>query len=247
GTARILEALKKIKRPKYTKLVLGLSDITALHVFLNQDWGWPTLHAPVLARFGAGRAGKKEVREVLEVISGYRSEIVHPLRPLNMKARRFKSKVSSPVRGGNLIVLQSLIGTDVHPKTKGCLLFLEEVGERGYRVDRALNHLWRAGVFEGVRGVILGDFVGGDEPSGKNFVTLALKEFAAAADFPVWGGIRSGHGPLQRPVAFETPTIIERVGGKIIMTQQTGSRRRTDLTKPSRGLSDGRPIPKGRA
>ena len=223
GAARTLGYLQEMKRPSVPKLFIGLSDITALHLFLNQVWGWPTLHAPVLTRMGMRKGPPKEATEILEVVRGERLEIRHALIPMNAEARRSKV-LEGKVRGGNLTVLQSLIGTETHPQLRGRFVFLEDVGERGYRVDRTLNHCLRAGIFDGVRGVLLGDFVGGDEPGGQNFVSRALKEFSNQVSFPVWGGIRSGHGDLQRPVAFETDSALEKIGSKFFLTQATGAR-----------------------
>ncbi|MBX9767442.1 MAG: LD-carboxypeptidase [Bdellovibrionales bacterium] len=222
GAARILDAVVKLPRPRQTKLFIGLSDITALHVFLNQKWGWSTLHAPVLARMGMRRGSEKETKELMSVLRGTQNQIVHRLVPMNAKAKAHKTSAKGVVRGGNLTVLQSLVGTKVHPHFKGCFVFLEDVGERGYRLDRTLHHLVAAGVFDGIKGIILGDFIGGDEPSGKNFVKLSLKEFAAEATLPIWSGIKSGHGALQRPVAFETPSLLKNEDGRFSLIQPTG-------------------------
>lgn len=223
GSARILQYLDGVQRPRISKLFVGLSDITVLHLFLNQRWGWATLHAPVLTRLGMKRGSVSEVREVLQVIRGETTEICHRLVPLNPRAKGTRT-LEGKVRGGNLVVLQSLIGTEVHPKLRGHFVFLEDVGERGYRLDRVLNHCMRAGIFEGVRGVVLGDFIGGDEPDGKNFVKRALRDFSQEVPFPVWTGIRSGHGDLQRPVAFETESVLEKVGSGHFLIQETGVR-----------------------
>lgn len=222
GTARILEAVLHLPRPKVAKLFIGLSDITALHLFLNQRWGWSTLHAPVLTRMGMKRGSARERKELLAVIRGTQTEVVHRLKPLNSKATLQKANIRGVLRGGNMVVLQSLVGTSVHPKFKDCFVFLEDVGERGYRLDRTLHHFSAAGVFDGIRGIILGDFVGGDEPNGNNFVWRSLKDFARQSKFPVWAGVKSGHGILQRPVALETLSLLKTEAGHSVLIQPTG-------------------------
>jgi muramoyltetrapeptide carboxypeptidase len=223
GSARILNALARLPRPQKMKILIGLSDITALHFFLNQEWGWPTLHAPVLTRLGMNRGSAKETKEILDILRGRQTEIRHRLSPMNSRAKKFQKTLRAPVRGGNLTVLQSLVGTRCHPDLQGRILFLEDVGERGYRLDRTLHHLLAAGVFRGIKGVVLGDFIGGDEPNGKNFVKQSLDEFASQMDFPVWSGIKSGHGTIQRPVALETPSQVQKSDGTFFLIQATGA------------------------
>jgi muramoyltetrapeptide carboxypeptidase LdcA involved in peptidoglycan recycling len=96
------------------------------------------------------------------------------------------------------------------------------VGERGYRLDRTLTHMLAAGIFDGIKGIIFGDFVNGDEPNGKNFVQRTLKDFADSVRFPIWSGIKSGHGHVQRPVAFETPSVVKKSGRRFSLIQETG-------------------------
>jgi muramoyltetrapeptide carboxypeptidase len=124
GTQDLLPALSR-KRKAQDRHLLGLSDITALHVFANQFWGWQTLHAPVLARIGSGRATKKESAELFELLNGTRSNITfEKLCPLNRAAGKTRKTFRGKVVGGNLCVLEALIGTPFQPQTRGRILFL---------------------------------------------------------------------------------------------------------------------------
>ncbi len=212
GSMRLVPKLLKLKKPSRKKLFLGLSDITTLHLFLNQVWGWPTIHGPMLDRLGSRPPPPKYQRELKDLLTGRNSEIhFSNLKPMNAAARK-KPKMRGKVTGGNLITLQSSIGTKIQWQTRNKILFLEEIGERGYRVDRVLEHFRQLGLWNKPKALVLGDFTGGAEPTGKDFVPRVLKEFAESQSFPIYKGIQSGHGVIQRPVPFGTESILQSHG-----------------------------------
>lgn len=209
GSIRLIPELMKMKKPKGPpKLFIGLSDITSLHVFLNQEWGWPTVHGPLLDRLGKGTAKAQFVRELRRFVFGQADEIVFSgLKPLN-KAARDKKSVRGQVSGGNLITLQSSLATPAQWQTKGRILFFEDIGERGYRVDRVLEQFEQAGLFKDAKAIVFGEFTEGNERDGKTLVPAVKKRFAEAMKIPVFMGLKSGHGIIQRPVPFETSAIL---------------------------------------
>jgi muramoyltetrapeptide carboxypeptidase len=206
GANRLLPLLARLKKPKAAKLFVGISDVTSLHVFLNQKWGWPTLHASLLDRIGDGRLPRPLVEETFQILQGQKKQVEFTLlQPLNDKAKSSRGLKGSLI-GGNLMTMQSLIGTAAKPVCKGKLLFLEELDERGYRVDRMLEHLRQAGVLKGVKGVLFGHIIGGNEP-GKNesLASLAVQRFATVnGGIPMWKGIESGHDVNIRPLPLGT-------------------------------------------
>lgn len=213
GSIRLLPRLKKLRAPRQAKLFVGLSDITSLHLYLTQEWGWSTIHGPMLDRLGKGGTAPRFVRELHEVVSGEQADIVFAgLRPLNELAAR-RAVIRAPLSGGNLITLQASLGTPFAWRTRGQILFFEDIGERGYRVDRVLEHFAHAGLFHGIRAVVFGDFTGATDPDGKDRVPAVLRRFAQVMRVPVLKGIQSGHGPIQRPVPFATRATL-RLGEK---------------------------------
>jgi muramoyltetrapeptide carboxypeptidase LdcA involved in peptidoglycan recycling len=86
---------------------------------------------------------------------------------------------------------------------------LEEIGERGYAVDRLLMQMKNAGCFNKVKAIVFGDFTGGDELDGRNLVNYALKQFAEENAIACFKGLKTGHGKLQLPVPLNTKAIIE--------------------------------------
>lgn len=214
GSARLFDELAKLKKPKEKKVLIGFSDITALHQFFTTEWGWPTLHASMLDELSKKDANPKEVKEVFDVLQLKRKELMfRGLRPMNEKAQK-KGVIRGSMIGGNLTVLASLAGTPYLTPARNKFVLIEELSERGYRVDRMLNQLRQARYFEGAKAIIVGDFLGGAERDGKFVWKQVLKEFAHEIKIPMFAGLPSGHSAYQRPLPFNTKAKIT-VGKKI--------------------------------
>lgn len=226
GSNRLVPMLAKLKKPKEPKLLIGISDITSLHVFLNQEWGWPTLHGPLLDRLGRNLIPPKLENELHGILFGAQKQVsFKKLKPLNQAAREVKD-LKSTIVGGNLTVLQSSMGTPWQINTKKSLLFVEDIGERGYRIDRMFEQFRQAGLFKGAHGLILGDFIGGEEPATKkNNFKLVFKRWSQDLDIPVFAGMEAGHGVIQRPVPFNTPCVLDVVNGKGHLVIESGGRK----------------------
>ena len=106
------------------------------------------------------------------------------------------------------MVISSSLGTPSQLKTKGRILFLEEVGERAYRIDRCLQHLKQAGLFNAVEAVVFGDFINCLEIDGKDLVPQTLQNFFKDLKIPAFKGLQAGHGEIQRPLFFNTQTVL---------------------------------------
>jgi muramoyltetrapeptide carboxypeptidase len=208
GSLKLLPHLAKIKRPRQCKLFLGLSDITSLHLFFNQRWDWPTLHAPIVTRIGRGDLPVKSINELKKIITGEITEQEFILKPLNTKAQLVK-KLSGNIVGGNFATLMASIGTPFQWQPKNSILFLEDVGERAYRLDRLWEQLEQTGLLYQAKAVLLGDFTDAHESDGKSFVPNFIKERAKASKIPIYSGLPVGHGMIQR-------TLSLGVTGKIV-------------------------------
>lgn len=221
GAIRLSAHIAKWKAPKKAKLLIGYSDVSTIHQHLNQFWKWPSLHAPLLSTLGAGKITPNDVTELRELLSGVRTQVQYSgLQPMN-KAAEKKHVINAPVYGGNLMVVNSTLATPLQANPKG-ILFFEERGERGYRVDRLLMQMELAGMFRDAKAVVLGDFIGGLEPDGKDMVTPVLKRFAENQKIPVFAGVPAGHGDIQKPVFFNTSATL-RCGDEGILTISSGS------------------------
>lgn len=194
GAWPVADELTKIKPPKTSKIFLGSSDITAIHLAVMQSWNWPVLHSPLLGRLANPKMPKVEWNCILSTIldTHYRLRITTGLKSLNKK-----DTVVAPVTGGNLSLLATSIGTPWEVQTKGKILFIEEIGERAYRIDRMLYQLRAAGKFENIKGLVFGDFTECIEPNKKELWQEVIKRNFSHAPFPVVEGVRAGHGSIR--------------------------------------------------
>ncbi len=209
GSLRLLPYLEKMKKPLKTKLLIGISDITSLHNYLNHQWLWPSLHGVLLDRLGQKKLVSLKIKnEMKDVLWGRSTEVTFKkLKPLNLAAKKIR-QIKAPIVGGNLATLQASLGTPYEFDLQNKFLFLEDIGERGYKLDKMLVHFQQAGKFKNCQGILLGHFTFGDEPNGKNLVKKSLTTWAQESKVPVFSGIESGHSLNLRPVPFMTSATL---------------------------------------
>ncbi len=213
GSNHLLPHLRKMKKQK-AKMLIGISDITSLHGFLIQNWKWTGLHGALLDRLGKSQVPKDVEEELLAVVRGELDEVVFSgLKALNSAASK-KKKIKAQVFGGNLKVVEGHVGTKDEFKFSKKIVFFEEIGERGYRVDRMLFHMSEAGAFKNCAAVVFGTFIGGDEPKSDpdsvtiNKVEWVLKDWASKQKFPVLAGLPCGHDTVQRVLPLGTEATL---------------------------------------
>ena len=165
GVTRILSGVDFAALARRPKPVIGFSDITALLNALTRVTGVITFHGPT-ARHPLTAFGRRHFERVLSspAAPGRLERLAPPGGVLVPAAPRIVTIVPGRAEGiligGNLTLLQCLVGTPWQPAFAGALLFLEDVGEDLYRVDRALSHLRLAGALEQLAGVVVGQFTG---------------------------------------------------------------------------------------
>ena len=149
GSSRLLERIDWRRLARDPKPLVGYSDVTAIHAVAAKRTSSPCLHGPVVVELGDSDSFHAPSLRAL-------------LRGRDVTLRFAKRQVVRPGRasgrlaGGNLTVLVHLLGTRFAPDLRDSILFLEDCGEPGYRLDRMLCHLRTSGVLRGVRGVVLG-------------------------------------------------------------------------------------------
>lgn len=218
GSARLIPYLMKLKKPSRPKLLIGFSDITALHLFINQRWGWPTIHGRVLTQLGFANKDNSLYGQLLR---GELKSLTYPrLKPMNAAARKSKV-IKGKITGGNLRLLECSIGTAWEMEAQGKIVFMEDVGERGYSIHRMLVHLSQAGLLQGVKAIVLGDFTDGQEADGKDRTWEALQSFADETNIPVLKGMPCGHGKNNHPLPFNTKATL-RLGKNAELKVETG-------------------------
>lgn len=192
GVHRLLPSLELSELAP--QALIGFSDITALHAVYGLA-GFRSLHAPVLTQLG------KQAPEIVERLFRL-LESNAPAEPLKGQGAIGHGTAEGPLLGGNLSVLTRLIGTPFMPRLDGCVLLLEDVGERPYRLDRMFMHLKLSGVLERVKGFALGELTGCEE-KGANYGPLdVLSELIAPLGKPCVFGLPIGHGEVNEPVVL---------------------------------------------
>ncbi len=222
GSLHLLPHLQQMKRPRQPKLVIGLSDVTSLHTFLVEEWGWTVLHTTLLDRPAQGQVRPTELKLLRQVLFGERQEVEFGnLKGINALAKSQKT-IRAPIIGGNLTVLQSHLATPFEWDARGKMLFIEDIGERGYRVDRILTQFEQSGKLQGVRALLVGEFIGGVDPDKRDRVMPVIRQFAEHLKIPVVAGIQNGHGTVQRPIAFG-PAATLKLGKSLKLICPTNS------------------------
>ncbi len=201
GSARLINQLSTLPPPKHEKIFIGFSDNTALHLFLSQQWHWQSIHAAGLAELLDPAQDPQNYIRIAEIITyGLPSQSIDNLKPLNISALK-ANPIKGYLTGGNLTLVESSIGTPWQIQTATKILFLEEVGEKGYRIDRSLNHLRQAGLLKEVKAIIFGEFITKIKDKG---VKIALERFAKETTMPIYQTDQFGHGKMNYPLIYNT-------------------------------------------
>jgi muramoyltetrapeptide carboxypeptidase len=199
GSGRILHYIEPELLTGNPKIIMGFSDITVLLLHVLRQANTVTYHGPVVSKLH-----RDTPPETVKCMLGVLKQ-EFPLNLMNMLSEGTTVNVfrhgtgSGPLMGGCLSLLQTLAGTELAMDMRGKILFWEEVGEKLYRIDRMLNHLSRAGCFEGLNGVIVGKLVAcmfrlkGEQ---KRFLDL-LETYFGGHSYPVIYDVPIGHTKLQ--------------------------------------------------
>lgn len=208
GSTRLLSSLLKLTTvPKQCKLFIGFSDITALHLFLKQQWSWQTLHGPSVNQVVHNLIDPVNSEEFKKIIFGELKQLAYTLIPYNKIAHA--TAIESCLTGGSLTLIQTSLGTDWQIETKDKILFLEEVNESAYRIDRMLQHLQHARILDQVKAILLGDFISPKRSNEENLIRSVLERFAQEQHFPVLHCPGIGHGKINRCLPLGAPTTLD--------------------------------------
>lgn len=212
GSMRLIPQLSTLEPPSTPKLFIGMSDITALNLYLQQTWQWPVIHgALALDKFSS-----ESIEAAKSILFGNIEQIEFDALPLNKHAIKNYS-IETSITGGNLCLVQTSLNTLWQLDGSQKIIFLEEINERGYRIDRMLEHLHQAAIFQKASAILFGDFLGGNEPDGNSLVQPVLERFASHCDIPVVQVKGIGHGHTNFPIPLGTLARLN-LGEKIKLT-----------------------------
>lgn len=218
GSARLIDKLALLKPPKQEKIFIGFSDNTALHLFLSQKWHWQTIHGAGFAKIIDPTQDPQNYLRIAEIVANkINPPTITNLMPLNKEAKS-AIELKGLLTGGNLTLVETSIGTPWQIQTAGKIVFLEEVGEKGYRIDRSLNHLRQAGLLKDVKAILFGAFT---DPMSDNGNRIAIERFAQETTVPIFKTDQFGHEDINYPLIYNCMSEImftKQLGYELIMS-----------------------------
>lgn len=202
GLSRIIDRINFSKFVQHPKWVCGFSDITILHSHIHARFGIATLHSPMC---GAFRPDTAESEYILSLHSALSAQPVH--YPEIRCNHNRNGEAAGILIGGNLAILAHLSGSVSQMDTNGKILFIEDIGEYLYNADRMLINLQRAGMLDGLAGLICGGFTDMQDttrPFGQDIYQVILDK-VSSYKYPVAFDFPTGHGDVNYTLALGLP------------------------------------------
>ncbi len=203
GTLRLLTDLDYTFFKENPKTLIGFSDISGLLNVITDQTGLVTFHGPNLTTLA--KSDKKSIESFVDTLT---RPVPRPIKPSSLEIIR-AGHAEGILAGGNLTTLVHLVGTSYQPHLQDRILFLEDVGEAPYRIDRLLTQLSLTGSLNNIKGLILGEFKGcGDQET----IWQRVSELLRNDSIPIWAGFPVGHGqdnfclPIGSQVAMDSNT-----------------------------------------
>ena len=199
GTIRVIDRIDFSRFLKYPKWVVGFSDITILHNLLN-GLEVASVHGPMLRHFpGTGISPSESVQKLFSVLKGGKLTYVVQHNSFNRS-----EKTEAELIGGNLSIIYSLLGTPNDLDFTGKILFIEDIGEYLYHIDRMIHSLKYSGAFDKIAGLVVGDFT--DMKDSRSDFGMDVYEIITTAvggyNFPVCFDFPAGHDKKNLPLVF---------------------------------------------
>lgn len=212
GTVRIIDALDFTKFKKHPKWIMGFSDVTVLHSQLNIE-RVATLHS--IMPFTVPNA-PEEVKDTLrKALFGERISYTIPSKSYDVKGT-----ASGELVGGNISILYSLLGSKSAIDTKDKILFIEDLDEYLYHIDRMMYNIKRNGYFENVKGIIVGsmtDMHDNEIPFGQNEVQI-ITEIAKENRIPIAFQFPAGHQSDNRTLILGKQVVFEVTESAVVLS-----------------------------
>jgi muramoyltetrapeptide carboxypeptidase len=190
GTVRILDKLNYSRFKEHPKWIIGYSDITALHNQLHNE-GIESLHALMCVSL------TKDLDDVKNAIDTFKSALLGNPTNFTLEGSNYNKtgNASGELVGGNLTILHTMLGSKESIDTSGKILFIEEIGEYKYHIDRMLQSMNRAGYFDNLKGLIVGDMsrMRKNTTLWGTSVEQLILDALADYDFPIAFNMPAGH------------------------------------------------------
>jgi len=211
GLSRIIDKVDFTSLKRYPKWYVGFSDITVLQIWLSEICGIASIHGEMPLNYANPEKTPESFETLRKALFG--ESLSYSWQGYAERTKEARGEVT----GGNLSLLYSLMGTGAQPRTKGKILFIEDIGEYYYHIDRMLNSLRLAGLLEGLSALLVGgftDLLDGKVPWGKS-IGETISGIVSDFDYPVFYGFPAGHIPDNRAFYIGKKASITSDGNKI--------------------------------
>ena len=219
GCSRILPMIDSSALSAHPKIITGGSDLTALLWALHQRTGLVTFFAPMALEIGEGLdtfSAELFWRAMRGELAG---EVVFPADYEPVKIHRGKAK--GCLIGGCLSLVVTLLGTEYFGDIDGKILFLEDIGEKPFRIDRMLTHLRNAGVFNRIAGLLLGDFYHCWDDSDDVFsLEEIIDQVLGDSEIPIMANLPFGHGKQKMTLPLGVEVEMDADEKKLIFLEE---------------------------
>ncbi len=191
GCSRLIPLLEEKRLRPHCKLFMGFSDLTTLHIYFKRRFGWVTIHGPMAASPALASPGLAQ-DHLLSLLTdpGYMPVLSFP-----QMETWAPGTGEGKLTGGCLSIVTASLGTPYEIRTEGKILFLEDLGEPPYRVDRQFTQLRLAGKLDSLAGILLGNFSDCEPSQGSYTLKECLQELVTDLNVPVLANFPAGHGP----------------------------------------------------
>jgi muramoyltetrapeptide carboxypeptidase len=206
GTTRILDQINWKAFKKKPKWIVGFSDLTILHGFMHQQLQIASIHGPMAGAFNQDEGENRFILSLKDTLEGKPTCYTAPHHPFNTSG-----KAKGQLIGGNLCIMAHALGSNAAYHTDGKILFLEDVGEQLYNIDRMMLQLKRGGLFKRLKGLIVGGFTDNkdtERPFGQTAYAI-INEHVKEYKYPKCYGF---------PVSHERENVAIAIGCNYQMT-----------------------------
>ena len=223
GAGRLLPILERLTKERgipSKKLLVGYSDVTVLHQFARTRWNWSTLHAPMPAASNFAKLDPGEWTAIADFVHAKSTAPPWERTALTWMTAPPKQTIHANLIGGNLSLWAALVGTPWIESARGKILFLEDVDEAFYRIDRMMVQIEQSGMLDGAAAIVMGDFTNCKDENNQCLSNAATGEkkplrkvfeqpeafehifmpIAQRTGIPIAQGLGVGHGPRYAPL-----------------------------------------------
>jgi muramoyltetrapeptide carboxypeptidase len=191
GCSRLITGIDQGRMRNQAKIFMGFSDLTTLHLYFRRRFGWVTFHGPMATSPALANMGPEQQQHLVRL---WTDPYYLPSLTFPELQTWVPGSSEGELIGGCLSLVVASLGTPYEPVMDGKILFLEDLGEPPYRIDRMLTQLRLARKLDGITGILLGEFKECDPSTQGQTAEDTLKDLLVGLEIPVLANFPSGHG-----------------------------------------------------